>query len=198
MRRLMISQFITLDGVIEAPGGEPGHPHSGWVIPFAGAGLEPYKDREIHEASAMLLGRVQYQEFAEAWMPRTGAMAERLAALPKYVATSTLTDPLTWNARILDGDVTTAITALKQEDGGPILVHGSATLCRNLLRADLVDDLRLMIFPVTVGGGKTIYPDGFTLRSFELVEQEIVDPSVIVLTYARKDLPTSAWEFSDS
>src|SRR5918993_4479356 len=126
MRRLMVSEFITLDGVVEAPGGEPGHPNTGWVFDYHGPDLEQYKLGEINEAGAMLLGRVTYEGFAEAWPPRTGPIADRLNSMPKFVASTTLTAPLEWsNSTLLDGDVADAVDELKQSDDGPILVHGS-------------------------------------------------------------------------
>jgi dihydrofolate reductase len=186
MRRLMVSEFITLDGVVEAPGGEPGHPHTGWVFDYHGPELERYKLQEICDAESMLLGRATYEGFAEAWPPRTGALADRLNGMPKYVVSSTLRPPLAWsNSQLLSGDLATAIRHLKQGDGGPILVHGSATLVQGLLDADLVDDLRLMLFPVMVGGGRGIFPRLLAKSVFTLVESETVLPNVVALTYRR-------------
>jgi dihydrofolate reductase len=186
MRRLMVSEFITLDGVVEAPGGEPGHPHTGWVFDYHRPELERYKALELRQAEAMLLGRVTYEGFAEAWPGRDGELADLLNSMPKYVVSSTLTTPLAWsNSTLLDGDLVTAITRLKQGAGGPILVHGSATLAQGLLDADLVDDLRLMVFPVLVGGGRGIFPRSFGKSTFTLTESETVLPNVVALTYAR-------------
>jgi dihydrofolate reductase len=186
MRRLMVSEFITLDGVVEAPGGEPGHPHTGWVFDYHGPELERYKLEEIRNAGSMLLGRVTYEGFAEAWPPRTGEIADRLNSMPKHVVSSTLTMPLAWsNSTLLTGDLATAVAELKQGDGGLILVHGSATLAQGLLAAGLVDDLRLMIFPVLVGGGSGIFPGSFEKSTFTLVESETVLPNVVALTYSR-------------
>jgi dihydrofolate reductase len=186
MRRLMVSEFITLDGVVEAPGGEPGHPHTGWVFDYHGPELERYKAQELRQAESMLLGRVTYEGFAEAWPPRSGEIADRLNSMPKHVVSSTLTTPLSWsNSTVLAGDLATVITDLKRGDGGPILVHGSATLARGLLEADLVDDLRLMVFPVLVGGGRGIFPGSCRKSTFTLVESETVLPNVTALTYAR-------------
>ena len=182
----MVSEFITLDGVVEAPGGEPGHPHTGWVFDYHGPELERYKAQEIRDAGSMLLGRITYEGFAEAWPSRDGEIADRLNSMPKHVVSTTLTAPLAWsNSTLLTGDLTTAVTELKQGDGGPILVHGSAALANGLLEAGLVDELRLMIFPVLVGGGKGIFPGSFGKSVFTLVETETVLPNVIVLTYSR-------------
>lgn len=186
MRRLMVSEFITLDGVVEAPGGEPGHPHTGWVFPYHRPELERYKLRELQDAGAMLLGRVTYEGFAEAWPPRTGQIADLLNSMPKYVVSTTLTPPLTWsNSTLLTGDLPAAVADLKQGDGGAILVQGSATLSRALLAAGLVDDLRLMFFPVLVGGGQGIFPHGFNKSVYTLTDTEPVLPNVIALTYRR-------------
>ena len=184
MRRLMVSEFITLDGVVEAPGGEPGHPNTGWVFPYHGPALEEYKLDEINAASSMLLGRVTYEGFADAWPTRTGPIADRLNSMPKYVASTSLAAPLQWsNSTLLAGDLVAAINELKQGDGGPILVHGSATLARSLLAAGLVDDVRLMVFPVMVGGGQTMFPGDFLKSTFTLAKSEDVLPNVVALTY---------------
>lgn len=186
MRRLMVSEFITLDGVVEAPGGEPGHPNTGWVFDYHGPELERYKAQELRGAESMLFGRVTYEGFAEAWPPRKGEIADMLNTMPKHVVSSTLTPPLAWtNSKLLTGDLATAVTELKRGPGGPILVHGSATLTQGLLAAGLVDELRLMVFPVLVGGGRGIFPGSFEKSSFTLAETETVLPDVIVLTYTR-------------
>jgi dihydrofolate reductase len=187
MRRLMVSEFITLDGVVEAPGGEPGHPHTGWVFEYSGPELERYKLHELRNAESMLLGRVTYEGFAAAWPSRDGEIADLLNSMPKHVVSSTLTAPLAWsNSTLLAGDLASAIAELKRGDGGPILVHGSATLVHGLLAANLVDDLRLMLFPVLVGGGRGIFPGSFQRSAFTLVDSETVLPNVVALTYARR------------
>jgi dihydrofolate reductase len=183
---LMVSEFITLDGVVEAPGGEPGHPHTGWVFDYHGPALERYKARELRRAESMLFGRLTYEGFAQAWPGRDGELADLLNTMPKHVVSSTLTSPLAWsNSTLLTGDLATAITELKRGGGGPILVHGSATLAQGLLAANLVDDLRLMVFPVMVGGGRGIFPGQFHKSTFTLVEAETVLPNVVALTYTR-------------
>ena len=140
MRELIVTEFITLDGVIEAPGGEPTHPHTGWTFDFAGPEQLQYKTDEVLAADALLLGRVTYEGFAEAWPPRDGPIADKMNAMPKYVASTTLTD-LGWNnSTLLEGDVPAAVAKLKQGEGGPILVAGSATLAHTLIAHDLVDE----------------------------------------------------------
>lgn len=143
--------------------------------------------RELRHAESMLFGRVTYEGFAEAWPSRDGEIADLLNSMPKHVVSSTLTTPLAWsNSTLLAGDhLASAITDLKHGDGGPILIHGSATLAEGLLDANLVDDLRLMVFPVLVGGGRGIFPGSFQKSTFTLVEPETVLPNVVALTYAR-------------
>jgi dihydrofolate reductase len=158
MRTLIVSEFISLDGVGEAPGGEQTHPHAGWTMPYGVPELFSYKLNETLEAESLLLGRITYEGFSAAWPERDGEFADKMNAMPKDVVTSNTTDPA-WNASALTGDVPHAVATLKEAVGGPILVAGSATLVQNLLTHHLVDELRLMVFPVSLGGGLTIFPD---------------------------------------
>ena len=185
MRELIVTEFITLDGVIEAPGGEPGHPHTGWVGDLFGPEQEQYKLDEVLEAEALLLGRVTYEGFAEAWPPRTGRFADKMNAMPKHVASTTLSE-LGWNnSTLLERDVPTAVAALKQGDGGPILVAGSRTLAHTLIEHDLVDELRLMVFPVVLGSGKRLFPSSPDKRTLRLVET-IQFPNGVVAHHYRR------------
>jgi dihydrofolate reductase len=159
VRTLIVTEFITLDGVVEAPGGEPTHPHAGWTMPYGTDDLHGFKLRETMQAESLLLGRKTYEGFSSAWSTRDGDVADKMNAMPKHVATSTR-DELGWNSTALRGDVPDAVRDLKSGDGGPILVAGSATLVKTLLDHDLVDELRLIVYPVLVGGGLTIFPDG--------------------------------------
>ena len=159
MRELIVSEFVSLDGVMEAPGGEPGHPHSGWVFDFMSPEQESYKLDEVHEGGALLLGRVTYEGFAEAWPGRGGPFADKMNGMPKYVVTSTLSE-LSWNNSMpITGDVAGEISRLKEGEGGPILVAGSCTLVHSLVKDDLVDEYRLMVFPVVLGSGKRVFPE---------------------------------------
>ncbi|MGI8335784.1 dihydrofolate reductase family protein [Actinomadura scrupuli] len=159
MRTLIVSEYVTLDGVMEAPGGEAGHPHTGWVIDYEESEQIEYKLQEVLSAEILLIGRVTYESFAEAWPGYTGEFADRMNGMPKVVVSSTLTDPAWNNTTVLPGDVVKAVTELKAQDGGPILVAGSKTLVHTLLDNDLVDELRLMIFPVTIGSGLRLFPE---------------------------------------
>ena len=182
MRRLIVSEFVTLDGVMEDPGGEAGHPHSGWVFPFVGEEQMSYKLAETLAAESLLLGRATYEGFLAAWPSRDGEFADKMNAMPKHVASTTLRE-LSWNASVLDGDVPHAVAALKATDGGPILVAGSCTLVHTLLLNGLVDELRLMVFPVTIGAGKRVFPEEQTKLSWRPTERIDFSTGVTVSHY---------------
>ena len=184
MSRLIVTEFVTLDGVMEAPGGEPSHPHSGWVFDFMGPEQEQYKLDETLAAGSHLLGRVTYESFAEAWPKRQGPFADKLNSMPKYVVSSTLSEPLEWNnSTLVKGDVAEEVGRLKEQDGDPILVAGSATLVHSLIENDLVDELRLMVFPVTIGGGKRPFPDSGRRKAFKPTDSRTFASGVAVHTY---------------
>lgn len=186
MRRLIVTEFMSLDGVVEAPGGERSHRHGGWTFLYATDALEAAKLQEIREADSLLLGRHTYEQFAEAWPPREGAFADRMNSLPKTVVASGR-EPLGWNGSRLDtaasGTVRSAVAALKEGDGGPILVAGSATLVRSLVVWGLVDELRLLIYPVLLGGGRRIFPDDREKWTFELAELDRYDSGAVLHVY---------------
>jgi dihydrofolate reductase len=184
MSKLIVTEFVTLDGVMEAPGGEPTHPHSGWVFDFMSPEQEQYKLDEVLAAESHLLGRVTYESFAGAWPQRKGEFADKLNTMPKYVVSSTLADPLEWNnSTLIRGDVAAEVGKLKQRDGGPILVAGSATLVHALVEHDLVDELRLMVFPVLIGGGKRPFPESRQQKSFRPTGTQAFGSGVAVHTY---------------
>ena len=186
MSNVVVSEFVTLDGVMEAPGGEPTHPHSGWVFDYVGPEQEKYKLDEVLDAESLLLGRVTYEGFSAAWPTRGGEFADKMNSMPKYVVSSTLSEPLEWNnSTALRGDVADAVAKLKEADGGPILVAGSCTLVHTLIENDLVDELRMMVFPVLIGGGKRVFPDSGQKKPFELAATQTFESGVTVLTYER-------------
>jgi dihydrofolate reductase len=170
MRPLIVTEFVTLDGVMEAPGGEPTHPHTGWVGNFGTPQQEQYKFDEVREADTLLIGRVTYESFAGAWPSYEGEFADRMNAMAKVVVSSSLTDPAWNNTTLLRGDVVTGVTALKQQSGGPILVAGSGSLVHTLLDHDLVDELRLMVFPVTIGAGLRVFSDTHKYATWTLAD----------------------------
>ena len=183
MADLIVTEFVTLDGVMEAPGGEPGHPHSGWVFDFMGPEQQEFKLQEVLEAESHLLGRVTYESFAGAWPQREGPFAEKMNAMPKYVVTSTL-DELEWNnSTPLQGDVVTAVEKLKQDTDGPILVAGSRTLLHTLIENELIDELHLMVFPVAVGSGAKVFPESPDKTTLQLTDSKIFASGVQVNTY---------------
>ena len=190
--RIVITEFMSLDGVVQAPGGpeedtEGGFAHGGWTHPFfdeevvGGAFTEA-----MTTAEALLYGRRTWQAMAAAWPSRAGdPFADRMNAMPKYVVSRALGDgELAWNTTRIPGDEAAAhIWKLRETDGGDLVVMGSPTLVRTLLREGLVDELRLMIMPVLLGGGKTIFPDDATLRTLELTSTAISGKGVHVCTY---------------
>ena len=190
--RIVIIEFISLDGVVQAPGGpeedtEGGFAHGGWSHPFFDPEVlgAAYADA-LGKAEALLYGRRTWQGMAAAWPERAGdPFADRMNAIPKYVVSATLRDDeLTWNTTRIPGDEAVArIRELRDADGGDLLVMGSPTLARTLLREGLVDELRLMIEPVLLGGGKTIFPDDGALRTLELESTVTSGTGVHVATY---------------
>jgi dihydrofolate reductase len=184
MRRLIVSEFMTLDGVMEAPGGEPTHPHTGWVADYPGEEHFEYKLDEIREAESLLVGRVTYESFAGAWPQREGEFADKMNSMPKHVVSSTLAEPLAWNnSTLITGDVTHEVAQLKEQDGGPILVAGSATLVHALIEQDLVDEVRLMLFPVLVGGGTRVFPESLLKKPFQITGTRTFPAGVALHTY---------------
>jgi dihydrofolate reductase len=184
MSKLIVTEFVSLDGVMEAPGGEPSHPHSGWVFDFMSPEQDQYKLQETLEAESQLLGRVTYEGFAAAWPQREGPFADKFNSMPKHVVSTTLSEPLEWeNSHLIGADVAAEVAKLKEGDGGPILVAGSCTLVHALIEADLVDELRLMVFPVLLGGGKRPFPEAGQKKTFRLAETTTFPSGVCVQSY---------------
>lgn len=175
MPNLIVTEFLTLDGVMEDP--------TPWQQGYSSPEIGAFKRDELFEADALLLGRVTYEEFAGYWptATSTGAFGERMNRLPKYVATTTLTD-LTWNATALKGDVVAAVRALKQQGGANLLTYGSGTFAQTLLRHGLVDELRLMVYPLVLGTGRRFFTGGYRLP-LELSSAKNLGAGVMLLTY---------------
>ena len=187
MGELIVTEFVTLDGVMEAPGGEPTHRHTGWVEPFFEPGIMAFKEQETLDSACLLLGRVTYESFAGAWPTYEGEMAVKMNSMPKHVVTSS-TAPLEWeNSHRLDGPVESAVRALVDATDGIVQVPGSCQLVQTLLRANLVDELRLMVFPVAIGGGRLrVFPDdGGDLLRYALADSRSFPTGVVLLTYRR-------------
>jgi dihydrofolate reductase len=185
MRRLIVTEFVSLDGVMEAPGGEPGHPHSGWTFDYHDEEQMRYKLDETLEAESLLIGRVTYEGFAEAWPERGGEFADKMNAMPKHVVSTTLTDPEWNNTTVIADNVPEQVAKLKEGDGGPILIAGSRTLVQSLMPHDLIDEYRLMIFPVAVGSGARLWPDTPDKTVLELADTRKYDSGVVVNVYRR-------------
>ena len=192
MRRVIVDEFLSLDGVAQAPGGADedtsgGFAHGGWQMQYPGDELGRQSVvQNIVEAGGFLLGRRTYEIFAAYW-PNEGPqeIAEQLNAKPKYVVSTTLTEPLEWqNSTLVEGGVADGVEKLKQGDGGDLHVIGSTELVRSLVERDLVDELRLMIHPVVLGGGKRIFRDDGVLKQFRLVDGQVTSTGVILARYA--------------
>ena len=193
MSKVVVSEFVTLDGVMEAPGGEPGHPHSGWVFDFMGDEQLQYKLQEVLEAESLLIGRVTYESFAGAWPERSGEFADKMNAMPKYVVSTTLKDPKWNNTTVIGGNVVGEIRRLQQHAGGPILVGGSRTLVQTLMEHDLVDEWRLMIFPVVLGSGRRLFPESRSKTVLRLVDTKPFASGVVVHTYHLTSRVGAGW-----
>jgi dihydrofolate reductase len=183
MAKLIATEFVTLDGVMEAPGGETSHPHTGWVIPHHTPELERFKFQEIVDAGSHLLGRVTYESFAGAWPAYEGEMAERMNSMPKYVVSTTMTSAGWTNTTVLPS--LDAVRELKASADGPILVAGSKTLLHSLLLAGMVDELRLNVFPVVLGSGFRWCPESPEPLGFRLEDVETLPKGVAVITYSK-------------
>jgi dihydrofolate reductase len=189
MGKLVVTEFVSIDGIFEDPGGAEDYEHGGWTFEYdRGEEGNKFKMDELMEADVQLLGRVTYQGFAEAWPTRDGPFADKINNGPKYVVSNTLTDPEWQNTTVLSGDAAEAVSRLKGETEGTILVAGSGTLVRALLAADLVDELRLMVFPTILGRGQRLFPDGIDRLKLKLAESRTVGPDgVQVHVYRRAE-----------
>ena len=181
MSELIVSEFVSLNGVIEAPGGEHGHPHSGWTFESNyGEDHYQYKGDELDEAESLLLGRKTYEGFAAAWPEREGPFADKFNSMPKYLVSSTLTDPEWENTTVIGID---DVAGLKQGDGGPILVNGSAQLVHALVENDLVDEYRAMIHPVVIAEGLKMFPGVEDMKLLKLADAISYESGVALLIY---------------
>lgn len=184
MGRIVVTEFVSLDGVMEAPGGGEDFEHGGWTFEIArGEEGDKFKLDEAFDAEALLLGRVTYEGFAAAWPSREGEFADKFNSMPKYVVSSTL-DEAEWNnSTVLGGDVVENVSKLRQGSDGDIVVHGSAQLVQTLLEHDLVDELRLMVFPVVLGTGKRLFGDTSDKKRLRLADSKTVGDGVAILIY---------------
>jgi dihydrofolate reductase len=186
MGRIVVTEFASLDGVIEDPGGSEDFKYGGWSFEIdRGDEGNKFKLDETEASDALLLGRVTYEGFAEAWPSREGEFADKFNNMPKYVVSSTLSEPEWNNSTVLKGDITAEVEKLKQEYNRDIVVHGSAQLAQYLIEHDLVDELRVMVYPVLLGSGKRLFGETSDKKTLRLADSKVVGDGVIVLTYTR-------------
>jgi dihydrofolate reductase len=186
MGRIVVTEFISLDGVIEAPGGGEDYKYGGWTFEVdRGDEGNQFKLDETMGSAALLLGRRTYEGFAAAWPEREGEFADKFNTMPKYVVSLTLRDPQWTNSTVLSGDLVPEITKLKTEQDGDIVVHGSAQLVQSLIENDLVDELRLMVFPVVLGTGKRLFGETLDKKRLQLSSSTVVGDGVAIQVYTR-------------
>ena len=186
MGKIIVSTNVTLDGVVQDPDGKEGFDRGGWFGQFGGKDLEEWGKISLDEAlgaQALLLGRRSDQWFAERWASRTGEWADRLNGLPKYVVSATLDEPKWGNSTVLKGDVVTEVAALKERLDGEILVYASYQLGRTLLEHDLVDELRLTVFPVALGTGARLFGETIGKKAMRLLGTRMVGEGLVLYTY---------------
>jgi dihydrofolate reductase len=182
--KIVVTEFVSLDGVMEDPGGAEDFKYGGWSFKFSrGDEGDKFKLDETFASEALLLGRKTYEGFAAAWPSREGEFAEKFNTMPKYVVSSKLEDPEWTNTTVLKGDVAESVGKLKQELDGEIVVHGSAQLVNALLEHDLVDELRLMVFPVVLGSGKRLFGETTEKKALRLVDSKVVGDGVSIQIY---------------
>jgi dihydrofolate reductase len=186
MRKLFVTEFVTLDGVMEDPGGAEGFEHGGWSFQHSTDESMKYKFDELFASDAILLGRVTYQGFAKAWptIKDEQGFADRMNSLPKYVVSTTLDEAPEWNnSTVIKGNLADEVAQLKAEDGQDIMVAGSQQLVRSLLDLDLVDEIRLLVSPVVLGTGKRLFEGLAGKKVLELVDTKPFASGSILLTY---------------
>ena len=182
MGRIVVTEFISLDGVVEAPGGDDGFVRGAWTFEFErGDDGNQFKADETANSAGMLLGRKTYEGFAQAWPEREGEFADMFNNMPKYVVSSTLTDPEWTNSTVISGDLATEVARVRDETDGDLVVHGSIQLVQGLLEAGLVDELRLMMFPVVLGTGRKLFADADASKTFKLTDSKTVGEGVPIL-----------------
>jgi dihydrofolate reductase len=186
MGRIVVTEFVSLDGVIEDPGGAEGFEHGGWSFEVSrGEEGDQFKLDETMASEALLLGRRTYEGFAAAWPSREGEFADKFNSMPKYVVSSTIEEPFWTNTTVLRGELGEEVARVRDAHDGDVVVHGSATLVRELLDRDLVDELRLMVFPMLLGRGKRLFGDTSGIKKLGLVESRVVGDGVAILIYGR-------------
>ncbi len=185
MGKIVVTEFVSLDGVMQDPGGDGDFKHAGWSFEIERGEGDQFKLDETMATDALLLGRVTYEGFAAAWPDREGEFADKFNTMRKYVVSSTLKDPDWTNTTVLDGDLTEEVENVREAHTGDVVVHGSAQLVQALVEEDLVDELRLMVYPVVLGSGKRLFGDTSDKKRLELKESRTVGDGVAILIYER-------------
>jgi dihydrofolate reductase len=184
MGKVIVTEFVSLDGVMEDPGGAEDYEYGGWSFDFErGDEGNQFKFDETMDSEALLLGRVTYEGFANSWPDREGEFADKFNNMPKYVVSSTLEEAPWTNSTVIRGDVAKEVAEIKDRLNGNIVVHGSARLAQTLLEHDLVDELRLMVFPVVLGRGKRLFSETADRKPLRLIESKTVGDGVTILTF---------------
>ena len=184
MRKIIVSEYVTLDGVMEDPGGADKTEHGGWSFQFWSDESAKYKFDELLSSDALLLGRVTYQGFAKAWpsMKDAGVFGERMNNIPKFVVSRTLKEVEWNNSTLINGDLPEEVSSLKQQPGQDLLVSGSGELVHTLMQHALIDEYRLMVHPVVLGSGKRLFKDGTYIKALTLVSSTPLGKGIVVLT----------------
>jgi dihydrofolate reductase len=186
MGTIIVTEYVSLDGVMEAPGGGEDFRHAGWTFEVErGEDGDRFKLDEALAADALLLGRVTYEGFAAVWPSMHGEVADTFNSMPKYVVSRTLRNAEWENSTVLDGDVVAEVSALREGVDGAVVVHGSARLVRTLLENDLVDELRLMVFPIVLGAGRRLFAEMDDKVRLRLAGTRTVGDGIAILTYER-------------
>ena len=186
MGRIVVTEFVSLDGVMEDPGGSEDFKYGGWTFEISrGEEGDKFKVDETMTSDALLLGRITYEGFAKAWPTRDGEFADKFNSMPKHVVSSTLEDPEWTNTTVLAGDLADEVAKLKNQYDGDVVVHGSRQLARALLDQDLVDELRLTVFPVVLGTGTRLFGETSDKKRLKLRESKVVGDGVAILVYER-------------
>jgi len=186
MRRVVVAEYLSLDGVGEDPGRIGAFEHRGWIIPYYDDELARRMSDQLAGSDALLLGRTTYEGFVTVWPARSGdPIADRMNSLPKLVASTKLQEPLAWNARLISGDVADEVHRLKQRPGRNILIYGSGTLVHSLMRRDLIDVIQVMVIPVILGSGERFFKGGHDPTTMSLTDVQATASGVVTLTYQR-------------
>jgi dihydrofolate reductase len=185
MRKVVVSEYVTADGVMEDPGGAEGFEHGGWSFQFWSDESAKFKFDELFASDALLLGRVTYEGFAKAWPAMTDeqGFADRMNSLPKFVVSTTLEKAEWNNSRLIKGNIPEEIAGLKQQPGQDILVGGSRRLVHTLMQHDLIDEYRLLVHPVVLGSGKRLFADGSGKKALKLIDTKAFSSGVVALSY---------------